>query len=165
MNGPRILSNDTLSYLVVSPNLTSREGDQIECDLLMCAPHFIGDGTALHQSTHELLCLLASPRCDEELCQELGVTPNWVSIVQRASLGGLINSREQLDILPPAFETRLKVPSSAFQKAASKVNVLKTFQKEIASIVHLATRFPAHTVTGWAHFFAYPKRCRSYKIP
>jgi hypothetical protein len=67
MNGPRTLSNEHLSYLVISQRPS--KGD--EYDLLMCAPHFIGDGTSLHQSTHELLVLLSSPKSDDDLRQEL----------------------------------------------------------------------------------------------
>jgi hypothetical protein len=81
MNGPRTLSNDYLSYLVISTPVPSSETDSIgdiEYDLMMCAPHFIGDGTALHQSTHDLLCILTSAQTDEELKRELDEHHDWV---------------------------------------------------------------------------------------
>lgn len=51
----------------------------VDFDLLMCAPHFIGDGTSLHQSTHELLCIVTSSKSDAELIEELGQAKDWVS--------------------------------------------------------------------------------------
>ena len=81
MNGPRTLSNDYLSYLVIStPSFETDHTGDIEYDLLMCAPHFIGDGNALHQSTHELLCVLTSTQTDEELKRELDGHHDWVRI-------------------------------------------------------------------------------------
>jgi hypothetical protein len=81
MNGPRTLSNEHLSYLVISTPVPSSETystDVVDYDLMMCAPHFIGDGTALHQSTHELLCLLTSTQTNEELRSELDKPQDWV---------------------------------------------------------------------------------------
>ena len=81
MNGPRTLSNDYLSYLVISisapPSETGSSGG-VEYDLMMCAPHFTGDGTALHQSTHDLLCILTSTQTNEELQIELNEHRDWV---------------------------------------------------------------------------------------
>lgn len=80
MNGPRTLSNDHLSYLVISTPLSSKTdpASDSEYDLLMCAPHFVGDGTALHQSTHDLLCILTSTQTNEELKAELDGHHDWV---------------------------------------------------------------------------------------
>lgn len=78
MDGPRLLSDDHLSYLIIStPHET--EGEREEYDLVMCAPHFTGDGTSLHQSTHDLLALLASPMSESQLLEELHFSMNWVS--------------------------------------------------------------------------------------
>jgi len=125
MNGPRTLSNDHLSYLVISTPGSSSETEStgdIEYDLMICAPHFIGDGTALHQSAHDLLCVLTSRETDEELKRELDEHHDWENI------------------LPPAFETQLSAPSSAIGKAASKVNFLQTMGKEIGG--HTFSRTP-----------------------
>jgi hypothetical protein len=81
MNGPRTLSNDHLSYLVISSSATSSargSSDGVEYDLMMCAPHYTGDGTALHQSTHDLLCVLMSTQTNEELRKELDDHRDWV---------------------------------------------------------------------------------------
>ena len=58
LNGPRTLSNERLSFLVVSQDPTheggSNEGLQDNrstngnYDILICATHFLGDGMALH---------------------------------------------------------------------------------------------------------------------
>ncbi|KAJ7731119.1 hypothetical protein DFH07DRAFT_847631 [Mycena maculata] len=114
MDGPRVLSNDYLSYLVISePESASDSGETSVYHILMCAPHFIGDGTALHQSTHELLSLVSSEMTDAELIRELDKPQNWV------------------DLLPSSVESRLRAPSSAFGKAACKINYLQTLSREI----------------------------------
>lgn len=63
LNGERTLSNERLSYLVLSsvPSSSSVEesGDcQQNFDLLICAAHWIGDGMALHTFANELFRLL-----------------------------------------------------------------------------------------------------------
>lgn len=78
MNGPRLLSDNHLSYLIISTPSDADDATEGEYDLLMCAPHFTGDGTSLHQSTHELLALLASQKSDAELAEEINVSSNWV---------------------------------------------------------------------------------------
>ncbi|KAF8217762.1 hypothetical protein K438DRAFT_1795604 [Mycena galopus ATCC 62051] len=113
MDGPRVLSNEYLSYLIISESQNSSDKDVSQYDILMCAPHFIGDGTSLHQSTHELLCLLTSDKTDAELVEELVVAQNWT------------------DILPANVESRLSAPSSAFGKAACKINYLQALSREI----------------------------------
>ncbi|KAJ7636962.1 hypothetical protein FB45DRAFT_789120 [Roridomyces roridus] len=107
MDGPRKLSNDYLSYLIISEQGTD------EWNLLMCAPHFIGDGTALHQSTHELLALLSSEKTDAELIEQLSTPKIWI------------------DLLPPSVESRLPVPRSRFARAVCKINYLQALSKEI----------------------------------
>ncbi|KAF7978336.1 hypothetical protein HWV62_967 [Athelia sp. TMB] len=101
--------------LIISTAIATGEDTTglVDFDLLMCAPHFIGDGTSLHQSTHELLCIVTSSKSDTELIEELGQAKDW-----RASL-------------PPAYESRLSGPKSAIGKAAAKVNFLQMQGKEI----------------------------------
>jgi len=81
MNGPRLLSNDRLSYVVIC-SLTSSSAteapDYIDYSLFICAAHFIGDGAALNQSAHDLLCILTSTQSDEELKRELDEQRDWV---------------------------------------------------------------------------------------
>ncbi|KAJ7512508.1 hypothetical protein B0H11DRAFT_484253 [Mycena galericulata] len=113
MDGPRKLSNEYLSYLVISEGENAPGSDVSEYNILMCAPHFIGDGTALHQSTHELLYLVTSNKTDAELAMELDRPQIWANI------------------LPASVESRLSVPPSALGKAACKINYLQTLSKEI----------------------------------
>lgn len=82
MDGPRELSNKFLSMLIIStPDATGEDATGlVDFDLLMCAPHFIGDGTSLHQSTHDLLCIITSPKSDSELLEELSEAKDWVSL-------------------------------------------------------------------------------------
>jgi len=86
LNGPRTLSNERLSYLVVShtptldaqlptppltptPRITTEvsaeQSAHLTCndrvfdhELLICAAHFIGDGMALHQFANDFFGLL-----------------------------------------------------------------------------------------------------------
>ncbi|KAF8589400.1 hypothetical protein K439DRAFT_1658001 [Ramaria rubella] len=132
MNGPRMLSNEHISHLIISRTTNEYENEN-DHHIFMCAPHFTGDGTSLHQATHELLVLLASTRSDAELYRELEgqlqrVRPSWPSL------------------LPPAFETRLKAPSSPLGRAACTVNFLQTQQREVgAHIFPREQRAPQRT--------------------
>jgi hypothetical protein len=89
MNGPRTLSNDHLSYLIFSAPTCPPEADPTEDadhGIMMCATHFLGDGNALHQSVHDLLCILTSTKNDEELKKELDELRDWVSSLSIFSL-------------------------------------------------------------------------------
>lgn len=75
LNGPRLLSNENLSYLIISgPKDFGENGNMVDCDLLLCAPHFAGDGMSLHRSIHDFLSLLASSSTDEQLFKILEVS-------------------------------------------------------------------------------------------
>ncbi|KAF7348532.1 hypothetical protein MVEN_01370700 [Mycena venus] len=135
MDGPRVLSDDYLSYLIISEPEISSDNEVSQYDILMCAPHFIGDGTALHQSTHELLCLVTSEKTDAELVEELDVPLNWT------------------DVLPFNVESRLSAPSSALGKAACKINYLQALSREIGG--HAFSRIqrgPKHTILQECEF-------------
>ena len=95
LNGPRTLSNERLSYLIVShtptsdiqlptppltPRISTEESAELfarlTCDdrvfnheLLICASHFIGDGMALHQFANDFFGLLGGGFSQEELDQ------------------------------------------------------------------------------------------------
>ncbi|KAJ3733128.1 hypothetical protein DFJ43DRAFT_1138159 [Lentinula guzmanii] len=132
LNGSRTLSDERMSYLVISTPShpePSTDDDEGNYDLLMCAPHFIGDGASLHQCTHELLALLASPQTTHGLMQSLIQPSNWV------------------ELLPPALESRLPALSSGIGKAAAKVNFLQTLHKEIGGhTLRRQERGPQQTV-------------------
>lgn len=66
LNGPRTLSNDRLSYLVLSTSEAS-ETSSPSHDILICAAHFLGDGMALHQFANDFFTLLGSAKTSGEL--------------------------------------------------------------------------------------------------
>ncbi|KDR70713.1 hypothetical protein GALMADRAFT_271467 [Galerina marginata CBS 339.88] len=113
MNGPRTLSDEHLSHLVISTPTTAVDKEYHEYDLLMSAPHFLGDGTSLHQATHDLLSLLASDLTNPQIEEELSNEVEW------------------MDVLPPAFETRMEVSTGRFSQIACKVDFIKTLGNEI----------------------------------
>jgi len=84
LNGPRTLSNQRLSYLIVSetpkvdghlptdPSARLPDHDLnhvFEYELFICAAHFIGDGMALHQFANDFFGLLGGASSQEELDQ------------------------------------------------------------------------------------------------
>ena len=107
LNGPRTLSVERLSYLVVS-----EEGPSF--NVLFCATHYIGDGMALHQTANAFFTLLAlsehdlALKLDEEWNTAMGCTQP----------------------IPASTESRILVPTSKFQAAAVKVDY-KTDQSRL----------------------------------
>lgn len=70
-NGERMLSDNRLSYLVLSSQSTS-EGAEQPFDLLICAVHSITDGQAIHALAGEFLGLLGGLLTEKELITLLG---------------------------------------------------------------------------------------------
>lgn len=103
LNGPRTLSNNRLSYLVISqaspypgtsiptpphtPSPTEETGASValategqidqthQYELLICASHFLGDGMAMHTFANDFLGLLGSEKTELEL--ELQLSDEW----------------------------------------------------------------------------------------
>lgn len=82
LNGPRTLSNDRLSYLIISSDYantsipTDHSQESVKnYDLMICATHFLGDGMALHQFAHDFFVLLGSCMDDTALLEKL--TAEW----------------------------------------------------------------------------------------
>jgi hypothetical protein len=87
LNGARTLSNDRLSYLIVSQGGTSlpsppitprstspsneREYPLYNHDIMICAAHFLGDGMALHQFANDFFGLLGGDKTITELEAQL----------------------------------------------------------------------------------------------
>jgi hypothetical protein len=75
LNGSRTLSNERLSYLIVSqPGQSSNHlphaGEHsglADYELFICAAHFLGDGMALHSFASDFFCLLGNGKSELEL--------------------------------------------------------------------------------------------------
>ncbi|KAJ7170025.1 hypothetical protein C8R46DRAFT_1217636 [Mycena filopes] len=118
LNGPRTLSNERLSYLVISQQSVEEvdgAGQDLQnFDLLLCATHFLGDGMALHNFANDFFTLLASDRVDEDL--ECMLTEEWY-----ARWGG--NKAENVSGLPSSLEERLPPRgNSKFYSAACRID-------------------------------------------
>ncbi|KAJ7293723.1 hypothetical protein C8J57DRAFT_35901 [Mycena rebaudengoi] len=114
LNGPRTLSNDRLSYLVVSQSNPDSSAEQSqEFDMLICATHFLGDGMALHQFANDFFSLLGGGSADEDLRSM--VTDEWYS-----RWGG---KKNDVAALPSSLEDRLPPLSDGkFYRAAARVD-------------------------------------------
>lgn len=93
LNGPRILSNDCLSHLILSPPSQANDSEEQDIDILICVTHYIGDGMAvtsslaldailnliftlkLHQFAHDFFTLLGSEKSVEDL--RAALTAEW----------------------------------------------------------------------------------------
>lgn len=82
LNGDRTLSNDRLSYLIISSDSantnisTDHNPESVKnYDLLICATHFLGDGMALHQFANDFFVILGSSIDETALLKKL--TAEW----------------------------------------------------------------------------------------
>ena len=82
LNGDRTLSNDRLSYLIISSdgaNTNTPTNHSLESvknyDLMICATHFLGDGMALHQFANDFFVILGSSMDETALLEKL--TNEW----------------------------------------------------------------------------------------
>lgn len=80
LNGVRTLSNDRLSYLIISSDCenTNVSTDHSlksvkNYDLMICATHFLGDGMALHQFANDFFVLLGSCMDQTALLEKLTI--------------------------------------------------------------------------------------------
>ncbi|KAJ7110066.1 hypothetical protein C8R44DRAFT_634837 [Mycena epipterygia] len=120
LNGPRTLSNERLSYLVVaqqpakdcSQTIEVAESEPQNFDLLLCATHFLGDGMALHQFANDFFGLLASDRVDQDL--ESMLTDEWYSR-WGSTKDGSVRFVSLEDRLPP-------LANGKFRRAAARVD-------------------------------------------
>lgn len=104
LNGSRTLSNERLSYLIVScadtanPDVPGPKPTVQSYELLICATHFLGDGMALHQFANDFFGILGSSQTNEELSSVLNteirtryakfsesVSSIWVDMTQQLS--------------------------------------------------------------------------------
>ncbi|KAF9041766.1 hypothetical protein BDZ89DRAFT_1109706 [Hymenopellis radicata] len=134
LNGPRTLSNERLSYLIISPTGSNdsipsppptprHNGNHLSHnhDVLICATHFIGDGMALHNLSNDFFTLLGGPN-DEEALRKL-LVEEW---------NRRCNKPGDASTLPLSLEELLpEVPDSAFHRAASRVDFQNVQRKQI----------------------------------
>jgi hypothetical protein len=71
LNGARTLSNDRLSYLIIGSDNVNTPQSVKNYDLMICATHFLGDSTALHQFANDFFVLLGSCMDETVLLEKL----------------------------------------------------------------------------------------------
>ncbi|KAF8807859.1 hypothetical protein BYT27DRAFT_7189949 [Phlegmacium glaucopus] len=120
LNGSRTLSNDRLSYLIINSDCTNKniptdysQDLAKDCDLMICATHFLGDGMALHQFANDFFVLLVS--CVDEGALLERLTAEWSEKCTDAFA--------KLPTLPSAMEDRLPpAPAGRLRQIASVVD-------------------------------------------
>ncbi|KAI0309592.1 hypothetical protein OF83DRAFT_1071827 [Amylostereum chailletii] len=140
LNGPRTLSSERLSWLIISRTPTTIESlpsppltpTDIEApdqeaiptershnyEFFICAAHTIGDGMALHAFANDFFGILGSPKSQVEL-QQL-VVDEWTKRLGRPASAEMLPSSVE-DSLPPAKGAFHRVVGRAdFQIAQSK---------------------------------------------
>jgi len=152
LNGPRTLSDNRLSYLIISQNVSSPS----DFDLLLCTTHFIGDGMSLHQFANDFLHLLANDMTDPEL--EAGRYLEW----QKRMVKNSPTIPAPLDSSSP-MESRLR-------RAAFDVDFKLTEERQIGGHAFPKRSAPTrHTVTRIVSFDAgrtkaILQRCKSHGV-
>ena len=171
LNGPRTLSNERLSYLIVgnvpaerttvppSPAATplpSQERDEAfpsvpaddvqEFDLLICATHFLGDGMALHTFANELFRLIAGKDKDgcvrtTEAMEEL-LEQEW-----QTRWGAGKQEKRSSDVLPSSLEGALPPLDGGLRKAAARVDLKNREARDIVSRLPVLEQTAELTVT------------------
>ncbi|PFH49814.1 hypothetical protein AMATHDRAFT_146728 [Amanita thiersii Skay4041] len=122
LNGPRTLSDDRLSYLMVNtaPALLSQSASEVDCDFLICAAHFIGDGMALHQFANDFFALLCSQNILSDLYDLLDT-----ELLNRQNV-------QLKQMLPMSLEDRLPTTSGGpLKHLASRVDYQRSQGKLI----------------------------------
>jgi len=145
LNGPRTLSDDRLSYLVVSQSETSDTGFKPNHELLICAAYFLGDGVALHQFANDFFSLLGSAKTDRELETEVHYEcqRHWG------------NSFDGISMIPNSLENRFPAEGNRFCRTVAEINFNRSQEKLIGG--HAFPRCSAtqrHTVVPTVTFDA-----------
>ncbi|KAG1904712.1 uncharacterized protein F5891DRAFT_1012458 [Suillus fuscotomentosus] len=175
LNGARTLSNDRLSYLVVSqggtslpsPPLTPRstspfdepEYPSYNHDIMICAAHFLGDGMALHQFANDFFGLLGGDKTIVEL---------------EAQLKEELSSRWDADstnaVLPNALEDNFTVSPSRLRRAAEKVDFQLSQRRFVGGhSFRRQTKQPRHTIVPTVSYDtertkSILKRCKTHGV-
>ncbi|KAF5311947.1 hypothetical protein D9619_002801 [Psilocybe cf. subviscida] len=142
LNGPRTLSQECLSYLIVS-HIGGKVPEQIpgshlileNFDLLICATHFLGDGMALHQFANDFSILLGSDIDGAGLADKLA--EEWGQRVRHATPVAL----------PLSMECRLpSAPEKKISRAATRIDFALSQQSLIGG-----HNFPRRSSAGVRH--------------
>ncbi|KDR73381.1 hypothetical protein GALMADRAFT_72818 [Galerina marginata CBS 339.88] len=121
LNGPRTLSNERLSYLIVSCADQS-SGTQRNYDFLICATHFLGDGMGGHQFANDFFSLLGSPSDLTSLREVL--SKEWS---ERCFRG-----RERVPTLPSSMEERLPALGvGGLGRLGTRVDFIQNQRKQV----------------------------------
>ncbi|KAG6837666.1 hypothetical protein H0H93_004942 [Arthromyces matolae] len=148
LNGPRTLSNDRISYLIVSfPSQLQSGAETMRCELLICAAHFLGDGMALHQFANDFLGLLGSSTTSE-LASLL--SSEWQSHCGKG---------DQFGDLPSALESRFPAAKGKMADIAARVDFDRDQKKLIVNwFIHCtATNVTGIYFRAANHFLDYPE--------
>lgn len=140
LNGPRTLSNERLSYLVVSrtpakpptPPSTPRtsevtpvwldDDNATDYELFICAAHSIGDGMALHQFANDFFGLLGSASSQEAM--EQLAADEWKQRWGR-------RLPPDIPALPASVEENLGTDQSRFRRVAGRIDFQNCLDKQI----------------------------------
>ncbi|CAA7265890.1 unnamed protein product [Cyclocybe aegerita] len=143
LNGPRTLSSNRLSYLVVSSSESEQEGEQ-DYHFLICATHFLGDGMALHQFANDFFGLLGGSLDLASLGQKL--SDEWS---QRIKSDG-----DKGPTLPSSVEDRLpQASTSRWSRATARVDFDQAQRKLIGGhSFPRAKKGPRHTIVPTVSF-------------
>ncbi|KAH7886096.1 hypothetical protein F5I97DRAFT_1877637 [Phlebopus sp. FC_14] len=151
LNGDRTLSNERLSYLIVScgdpsslpsPPLTPRETQTkaevtYTHDILVCAVHFLGDGMALHQFANDFFQLIGSDKSQTELESQLH--EEWATHCRP--------SPDKTFTLPNALEDNFVVDPSRIRRAVEEVDFKSAQHKAIGGQTFpRKAKQPRHTI-------------------
>ncbi|KAH9982830.1 hypothetical protein BGW80DRAFT_1160926, partial [Lactifluus volemus] len=170
LNGPRTLSNERLSYLVVSHTPTpddqlptppstpsnsadplveqatdSDDGDRVvDFEFFICAVHCISDGMALVQFSNDFFSLLGSASSPEEL--EQNVADEW-----KQRWAHPIPS--DTSALPLSSDEKLGIEKHRFRRAAGQIDFQNFLRKQIGGQAFPRRRDPVrHTIVPTTSF-------------
>jgi len=150
LNGTRTLSNDRLSYLILSqPELTEnspvlvpgetrsdKSTESQQCEILICATHFLGDGMALHRFANDFFSLLGCSKSQHELRTLLHT--EWSSRWVKAD--------NDMSPIPSSMESQLP-PEAKFRRVVSRLDFRKSQSKLIGGhSFPRRTKQPCHTI-------------------
>lgn len=131
-NGPRLLSAERMSHLYV----VKRPDETTEIrtyDMILCYPHCVGDGIAIHTTGNLFFALLGGPaepggpaRSDHQLLNLLEAewTQRWGSV-----------HLQHHTAIPPSAAERLPAPLTRFQDAAARIDFNASQDRFIVSFL------------------------------